>query len=892
MEGLQSQRPRQPYQRSQSRGSLNTVSSNTRSVSSSASYIPPSPGRSHTAQPSHRQYNIVSNGSPRQLSRETSAELKKQAVVSSLLNEKLQRERRAESEKLGSSVSSRTNFDMSASMHLDRTDTRSPFKQSDLDLPRPQSSAGVDMVKKRGMAVKEMEQVVSGLHKQNFDLKLELYHRRERQTKMEERMELMEQEFKEAKEAQEMNAQLREQLEQRDKAIEEAVAMIVNLEARVDQLINERNMVKQVETDGIYGGDAPYQSNNNEHSSLEEKSTNNGATLNRMPSFLSDRTATTENLRNVYLGVRGSVLSLRRISGGPSEADPAYLAGLGSPALSVLSESSFMSVYGQKGGDTTVIPEFDEPLSLDGFAESPRKSHRANSLTSGVSSPAKTNANVYETSHYDERPAPPAHGRSRSTVVVTQSSTPAYTTASPRQERSWTPEGDAPQQGASLHPAEVQKVYAHRSKRDERRAALSKVITDHPGGVRLSDQGMPPTPDTIESSTLRRLRGSNEALPQTHDVARERSSASSSRPSSNRITGPESRRRQPTAESSTTNQSFRRSIVEANTHGAQYDPFAGASVRRPRSAAETTSTSHKRRQSWESDASDAESFQSSLDIWMRESTQPTVIGRGSPDLFGFPTNAANGSWATQTLLSPENKYLTAAFGSMPGGDQMHDLLSLREALFSPNLPPPPPHRRSSLHAPTGDLPAEGKADAADETSTPRPSRRMSETAVHHDESRTPVQNRAAQGPGSEKRANHPPISWQPGPRAGIKSLFRRSVGSTPGTSDFATGTSEPIYMDQSKKGAAVDPSTSVSSDANHTRATPPPILLQARHGRRNSISTGVASPRHGVENGKGLDSDRGMPQRPQSVAHMGMTPSSSGARRKWLTGFGKQSKVN
>lgn len=885
MDTLQIQRPRAPYQRSQSRGSLNTVSSNTRSVSSSASYIPPSPGRSHTAQPSHRQYNIVSNGSPRQLSRETSAELKKQAVVSSLLNEKLQRERRAESEKLGSSVSSRTNFDLSSSMHLDRTDTRSPFKQNELDLQRPQSSAGVDMVKKRGMAVKEMEQVVSGLHKQNFDLKLELYHRRERQTKMEERMELLEQEYKEAKEAQEMNAQLREQLEQRDKAIEEAVAMIVNLEAKVDQLINERNMVKQVETDGIYTGDSSYQSHNHGLGSSEQKSGHDGATLNRMPSFLSERTATTENLRNVYLGVRGSVLSLRRISGGPSEADPAYLGALGSPALSVLSESSFMSVYGQKGGDTTVIPEFDEPLSLDGFAESPRKAHRTESLASGISSPTQTSR--HESSRYEDRPVPPAHGRSRSAVVVTQSSTPSHPTNVAEPERSWTPEGDAPNQGASLHQPEVHKIYAQRSKRDERRAALSKVITDHPGGVRLSDQGLPPTPDTIESSTLRRLRNSNEALPMSHD-ARDRGSIASSRPTSKPLNGPEPRRRQPTAEISQPNRAFRRSIIEANTNGAQYDPFAGASVRRPRSAAETTSTAHKRRQSWESDASDAESFQSSLDIWMRESTQPTVIGRGSPDLFGFPTNAANGSWATQTLLSPENKYLTAAFGSMPGGDHMHDLLSLREALFSPNLPPPPPHRRSSLHAPTGDLPIENRVDGVEEAQTPRPSRRMSETAVHHDESRTPVQHKTSQGPGSEKRANHPPISWQPGPRAGIKSLFRRSVGSTPVTADFATGSSEPIHIQQSKKGSPAD-----LVDGNGSRATPPPILLhQSRHGRRNSISTEVASPRDPRVNGKVFKSDRALPQRPQSVAHTDITPSSSGTRRKWLTGFGKQSKVN
>jgi hypothetical protein len=71
------------------------------------------------------------------------------------LQERLQRERRVESERSYSRLSNET---MNASMDL-RTDPSSPARSGASDSRRPRSSGGAEAVKKKGLGVKEMEQV-------------------------------------------------------------------------------------------------------------------------------------------------------------------------------------------------------------------------------------------------------------------------------------------------------------------------------------------------------------------------------------------------------------------------------------------------------------------------------------------------------------------------------------------------------------------------------------------------------------------------------------------------------------------------------------------------------------------------------------------------------------
>ena len=187
---------------------------------------------------------------------------------------------------------------------------------------------------------------------------------------MEERLDALE---VQKQDAQKLTDKLLADLDKRDKAIEEAVSMIVELEAKVDQLLNERTMVQHVESQGFYAStdgfedydDSIANSSTADLAQLQDRSKT--PTVVRMPSFLSDHNETTENLRNVYTGNRASIMSLRCVSGAHSEADNAVISGLASPTLSVLSESSFVSIYGQKDGDTTVVPDFDEPIALSGF---------------------------------------------------------------------------------------------------------------------------------------------------------------------------------------------------------------------------------------------------------------------------------------------------------------------------------------------------------------------------------------------------------------------------------------------------------------------------------------------------------------------------------------------
>lgn len=85
----------------------------------------------------------------------------RQPALSSFLQEKLQRERRAESDKLAFSASlSRAH--MSASVDIGRLVQTSPFKVPEPLGGRPRSSAGMELPKKKGLGLKEMELVCLG----------------------------------------------------------------------------------------------------------------------------------------------------------------------------------------------------------------------------------------------------------------------------------------------------------------------------------------------------------------------------------------------------------------------------------------------------------------------------------------------------------------------------------------------------------------------------------------------------------------------------------------------------------------------------------------------------------------------------------------------------------
>ena len=244
------------------------------------------------------------------------------------------------------------------------------------------------------------------MHKQNFDLKMEVFHRRQRTAVLEEQVEKLKSQQAENIELQEVNEQLLSELEKRDKAVEEAVGIICELEEKVeglqhkvnslqDQLADTRPSTAQPDSecstigrgDSVPPSSPPVffrpQSKTPIRSTLPTQmpvrnlidfASPRTNTPDRRPSFLNSNSESHTALRSLYQAgqdrrtpvatsstrdsVRDSVLSDVR-----SEKDMDFM---NSPRLSVLSESSFLSVYGDKAQRRVEVPPAEsEHLNYD-----------------------------------------------------------------------------------------------------------------------------------------------------------------------------------------------------------------------------------------------------------------------------------------------------------------------------------------------------------------------------------------------------------------------------------------------------------------------------------------------------------------------------------------------
>ncbi|KAL6882333.1 hypothetical protein HDV57DRAFT_55838 [Trichoderma longibrachiatum] len=861
------------YPRASSRTS-NRSSSHARTTSQGVRSPPPHfAAPQFSDHPTHRFHHTPCNKpllSPRSTPRNTPPPIREGSVeptrtqaVSSFLQEKLQRERRAESDKLSQSPLSRVNEDLGASVELGRVSSprrRSVAASSDGSRPKSSGGSGIELVKKPGLGVKDMEHVISSLHKQNFDLKLELYHRREKQSLLETTIESLE---RDKRQTEEMNETLLDELEKRDKAVEEAVAMIVMLEAKVDQLVQERNMVMQVEQEGFFcpqDMDQKYLRPTLQVPSDDaSRKSETFKSINRVPSFLSEKSENTENLRSVYLGVKGSALSLARVTEGAPDADNGPSNGPGSPTLSVLSESSFASVYGKKSQDSIFPPPLDQPLSLDS----------ADADLQTLSTGRRDASRKISPSGYPPRAASANHfvGGSRSSLGARHSVSGAVDHVSPLQQIEKLGRSQSVLQ-EGFRPVTSQG-------RDRRRSqpppTLRKVMTDGPGSVRLQDPNFPPTPDTISTSTLHRMRNSNDSLAK-QDSRNDRSSGVYSDSDS-----------QPLQVSFRNKPSHLRGEADKSSRGS------APMHRHQRASSETVS--QKKDNRWDStdsdEHSDARSHRSSLDIWMRESTNSNG-GAASSDLFSLPS--------TKKSQGIDND-----------ADYIQELFSLRQSLVT-NTAPPPPDRRSSLHARTSSTTSSVRNSPRTLTLTSTPeeheysddysghSRQQSEGVQMRSEVHTPAQSPSIpQHPHSEKRGQYPPIT---GPRTALNRLFRRSlVPSSP--SNIPASATEATFADATKANQGVSLQPWLNSDIagqldDRAGATPPPIMLKPRHMRRNTIGVDAApafipsSTSAPVRLSDMVASGRDSPSaRKQAVEPAPPAPSVIGTRRKWLPGFSR-----
>ncbi|KAI3393832.1 hypothetical protein diail_3559 [Diaporthe ilicicola] len=725
-----------------------------------------------------------------------------QEPASTLLQEKLQRERRSEIQR---------NLNRLAGEMNTEADTQpaasTPVRCATADGKRPESSdTNGDTGKKKGLALKEMEQAMSTLHKQNFDLKLELFHRRQRQSVLEDKIETLE---AEKSQTQETNETLIQELERRDKAVEEAVTMIVTLEARIELLLREREMVRQVEADkALISKLAVSQSmshtDGHDLTNAQENAPNgHGRSLARMPSFLSERTENTENLRNVYLGTQGSILSL-------SETDPRTKnGGFASPNMSVLSESSFVSIYGQQTApDGTSSTHAENEARPDESAS--KGGRRSLSLSMHDSTPTRPSAK--EAIENGETTSPLQK-------LEKLDSSPAV-----RENSQIMPLGKDIERPATVKPFKPQPLLRVRKAKDKP-ATGRRVITDMPTP---RAHALPPTPDTMSSSM-------NHSLCSDEPPQHDQPDGEVTYPVMTRLTLDQTDEVEPGHWRFNSGGAAQPPSVTAFTGRKDYSTGKHADIplsipRRPRSADETTISRHKLDWDSGSELDDAASEVSSFDYWMREGLRPSRGGqaqaqngalasqkyssRGTPDLFGFPSDSKG--WQSNDMFGAlgGNGYLGSMAPLAPALDALGDSLPAPEigmygsglagassprATGNVGAPPPAPNRKSSLRArtsapgtpmttrPPRAFGRHGESESSRKSSLTGQGRSTSDAwSASNSRSITPTPPDRPQAQhhdeASANKRHYPPTASQQQqaparPRSrGITSLFRRSLG--------------------------------------------------------------------------------------------------------------------
>jgi hypothetical protein len=677
------------------------------------------------------------------------------------------------------------------------------------------------------------------------DLKLELYHRRERQTQMDAKLQKLEAE--QAKTA-ELNDKLVFELEKRDQAVQEAVSVIVSLEARVEQLMKEREMVRRVDSEGynFYSRESTPtpsaletgvpQHKDSFLSLFPSPSREHGTSLARQPSFLSDCSAATSNLRNVYLGVRGSVISLPKMDGPDLERGETR-----SPSMSVLSESSFLSVYGQKDPDlNSSVSEYKyDGTSSDGYGDSSPLDHKSGRNKSRIITPSKLPRQADSPSLNKGTPK-----FQSITDILGGMESPLQKlenldkTLGYKNGESTSPSLQRPdrRESAGWSAKQAGQLRTKQEKRD----ALQRVMTNGHSAKDFANQnGLPPTPDTISTGTLRRFENSNDNISNGQDQGPERSYLAASDDTTSDVSLPGLPKDKTSSSINHGNgvaQPVSTTAFDSRKELSSNDLYYGSrlnhdEIQRPRSADETTVSNRRggaRRAEWNSDDSDED-----LDCWMQESRKPDQVkgltplssasqagnpnkGRVSPDLFSFPTGT--GGWATNAMFGTlgGSGYNGAAASSRAAHTPLANTLdalgdSLPQPLFGSGLaspildgsvPPPPPNRRSSLNARTGSshgIVSESNATSAKASpavarlrKSPGTKRNRSNSvdgppvsaynyartaAAHMGRPPTAPPQQSMTEQQAQKQRHYPPTASQPSRSRGFKNLFRRSVGS-------------------------------------------------------------------------------------------------------------------
>ena len=237
------------------------------------------------------------------------------------------------------------------------------------------------------MSLKEMEQHLSKINKQNFDLKLEVFHRRQRNEVLEAKMEKLNELEADNAEMQSINEDLLLELEKRDVAIQEAVNLICELEAKIEEMGEaELYFRDNAQTPQATTAAKPGENDDNDSSlsgpqsagspqdlvperldvSLtrpRNMSPNPEAVARRIPSFMREKRKSTHVLRSLY-SYDGSIGGPGSVFTGDVNDDDEDGNMLRSPRLSLLSESGFQSIYGDTKDSDQITPRQSEAYDV------------------------------------------------------------------------------------------------------------------------------------------------------------------------------------------------------------------------------------------------------------------------------------------------------------------------------------------------------------------------------------------------------------------------------------------------------------------------------------------------------------------------------------------------
>jgi len=356
------------------------------------------------------------------------------------------------------------------------------------------------------MGLKEMEQHLSKINKQNFNLKLEVFHRRQRSEVLETKLEKLEALETDNAEMQSINEDLLLELEKRDVAIQEAVSLICELEAKIEEMgeaemyFRESSRTPRNMTADKRTNDANVTIQNGQPSpdSAEtlvrpDSSPTRNNTLSpdpensarRIPSFLRENKKNTNVLRSLY-SYDGSIGRPDSAFSGDGEEDEDDGNIINSPRLSLLSEGGFMSVYGDADLSDHISPRqigrSDITEETSQMARSPSQSDQRearlqkwveerNRPTTPTRAPSKPGVNDHFSSIGEVLEKVPSSAKENGT------------TAERKQK---------PQQTRSPAKSERKEVRGH-----QRRPSSPAF-----GGPMFGGAMLPPTPGTMSTATI------------------------------------------------------------------------------------------------------------------------------------------------------------------------------------------------------------------------------------------------------------------------------------------------------------------------------------------------------------------------------------------------------